>query len=158
MQQTGVIGVFDILRVEFPVGVNELAGVAQYPDRSVEDPVEPGPHGRAQIVGQRFSLRRKGSKDQPVIGIQAQFSERVLGGIKVGRIAALPANAGAKRDANQIALLVIAPLVVDTGMGGPVAPRLATHQRPAMGATVYKGVQLSRFVARHNDRRVADKG
>ena len=83
--------------------------------------------------------------------------ERVLAGIEVRVVAALALDALAERDTDQVALQVIAPLMIHTRMGHPVAAQLSTHQRAPVGAAVDKGVQTAVLAARHHNRRIPDK-
>ena len=77
--------------------------------------------------------------------------------IKVGRVAALLINPLPERHPNQVAFLVITPLVVNAGMAGLIPTGLAADHGSPMRAAIDKGVQNTFFVTRHHNRRVADK-
>ena len=77
--------------------------------------------------------------------------------IKVGRVAALLINPLTERHPNQVAFLVITPLMVNAGMARLIAPRLAADHCSPMRAAIDKGVQNALFVTRHHNRCVANK-
>ena len=157
VQQAGVVGVLDVLKVEFPVGVGILAGAAEVFERLVEHPIDVGQHGRADIVDQGLDRVAEGGEDQAAIGLDAQGAQAMIRRLEVGRHALHRLQPAPKRHADQGPGRVIAPLVIDAFVRRGVAARLAADDGAAVGAAVDPGGQFAAFGPGHHHRSLADE-
>ncbi len=123
-----MIGIAHVLGIELPVGANELTAIAEHANRTGEDFIKCRPHPRPQIVLQRFDGRVERGEDESLVCRDPEFSQGVLGGLEIIGVARFSANAFAERHADEIAREVIAPLVIDTDLGGAIAAWLAADE------------------------------
>src|SRR3954463_3668600 len=79
-------------------------------------------------------------------------------GLRIRRHAALAGDAFAKRDVQQVAGVVVGPVVVDAREALGLAARLHADQRAAVRAAVLEGMDPAGGVARHDHRHLAEEG
>ena len=100
MQQTGVVRVFGVLGIEFPVRFNMLPGGAQKFHRFAEYPLCPAGHLFTQVISETHHFVIKGSEHQPFQSLHPQPLQTVIRHIEIFGIAALTPQAAAKRHAD----------------------------------------------------------
>jgi hypothetical protein len=137
--------------------VHELAVVAEHLHRPVEHTPVVGGHARAEVVLDRRQIVGEAREDALPEHLHVQLAQAVLFQVEIGRVATLAAEAPAKWHADQVALGVVGPLVVDAGQRVGVAAQIPAHQRAAVGAAVHQHVELAVGIAGDDDRRVADE-
>ena len=157
VQQTGVIGVLDVLLHQLPVARDALAVVAQHLElAAVEQAVEVGEDGWPHEILQRLHAVVKRRKHHAATGGDFQGGEAMVFGVKVGRHAtvdlAVLANPAPKWHALQIAFEVVTPLVIGADKLFFMAMAFATKLHAPMGANVFDHVNLPLVVTRHDDR------
>src|SRR5215208_5627337 len=118
-----------------------LTRVAHHLDRAVEDPVKPLTHRRTKIGFERLNLVNKRCKDHAFVRLDAEFAQRVLRWMKVGWISAFSFNAATKRNADEIPLRVIRPLMVHALMAFAISARFTADNRAPVRTAIDKGVQ-----------------
>src|ERR1700676_3059807 len=158
MQQACMVRIPDVLVIKLPVSPDPLPRITQYPDWPIEYPVQPRPHDRTKIILQRFHLFGEGNEDQAVIGGDPELAQRMLRRVKVEWVTALAVDTLAEGHADQVALQVVAPLMINAQMACTVATQFPTHQRTPMGAAVDERVQPAILAAVDDDRGLAHEG
>ena len=158
VQQTGVVGVAQVLVVHLPVAHDALALVAEDLDRLLHHHVEVAGDQLAKIAFKRLGLFREAAEHHPAVGGHAQLGEAVATLVEILVHPALVLDAALERDAAQVAVQVVVPAVVDAGVARVVAARLAPHQRAAVRATVLASENLALHAAADQHRRLAEPG
>ncbi|EWS62853.1 hypothetical protein Y695_03916 [Hydrogenophaga sp. T4] len=161
VQQTGVVGVLDVLLHQLPVAGNALAVVAQ--DRelaAVEQAVEVLQDGRPHVLFERLDLVIERGEHHAAAHRHLELRQRMVLGVEVGRhaaidLAVLP-HAAAKGHTLQVAVGRVAPLVVGADELGLVAVALAAETHAAVRADVLHHMDRAVGGAGHDDRTFAD--
>ena len=160
VQQAGVVGVLDVLLHELPVTRNALAVVAQDLElAAVEQAIEPPQDLRAQVVLEGLHVEVEGGEDHAAARGHLQLGQAVVGGLEVRRHAALDLavllDAPPQRYPAQLALQVVAPLVIRADEGTEVAVPFAAETHAAVGAHVLEDVERAVGVAHQDHRALA---
>ena len=116
------------------------------------DPIRP------EIALDVFGILIECHEDGTPVALNPQHPQAVLGHFEVFGHAALAFKAAQERHTDQVALQVVAPVVVDAGEILGVAQLVAYQQRAAMRASVNKCMDLTIVAAHRDHRRVADIG
>src|SRR3989442_6917650 len=133
MQDARMIGVLDILHVQLPVVVHELAIAPEHTDRTMEYPGDVRGHAGTQPVGEWRHMRGEGGKHQAMQDLDAQALQAMRGKVEVWRQAPLVANAVPKRHATQAAVQIKGPVMVGTGKLLRVSALGDTEEGAALG-------------------------
>src|ERR1700694_1374450 len=158
MQQACMVRIPDVLVIKLPVSPDPLPRITQYPDWPIEYPVQPWAHDRTKIILQRFHSFGEGNEDQAVVGGDPELAQRMLRRVKVGRVTALAVDGLAEGHVDQVALKVVALLMIKAQMAGAFATQFPTDQRTPMGAAVDERVQPAILAAVDDDRGVDHEG
>ena len=163
VQQTRVVRVFDVFQHQLPVAGDALAVVTQQGEFSaIEQAVKVMQDGGAHEVLQGLHIVVKRCKHHTATGGHLQRGQAVVFGFEVGRHAAIDlaalAHAAPKGHALQLALQVVAPLVVGADQLFAIAVALAHELHAAVGTNVFKHLHLALGIAHHDDRTLAHRG
>ena len=112
MQQARMIVVAAVFDVELPVVVHELAVAAENLDLAVQRALDVLDHHRAEVVAKRRRRARERAEDQTAYGLDAQPDQPMLRLVEIGRHAAFLLDAFFERDAGQVAVEIVNPVVV----------------------------------------------
>ena len=154
-----MIGVLDVLHVELPVVGKRLRIPAEHDGlASRQDAFDAGGDRLAQIFLERGHRFREAAEHQPVEFCHPQLARPVVLHAERRRHAALAFDAVLEGDADEVALPVVGPGVVDAAEVLGIAARLERDQSAPVRAAVLEGVELAVGVARHDHRSVADGG
>src|SRR3546814_11419960 len=78
--------------------------------------------------------------------------------IEIRRHPPLALDPAAERDAHEVSVQFISPLMINAFEMRHIALACAAYRRAAMRAAVHNDMEALVLVPRHNDRRVADEG
>src|SRR5882724_1439995 len=113
MQEARMVRVLDVLEHQLPVAGDPLAQVAEHNELTAsEHTIEVAEHVFAEIILERFVLRRKAGEHDAVPARHREPLKPVLFPSKIGRHAALTAIPPAEWHAEQIAAEIIGPLMI----------------------------------------------
>ncbi len=156
VQQGGVVGIAQVLGIELPVVVDDLAVGAEDAQRPAEIARDELRHLGAEIALDRCDVVAKRAEHHAAECLDLQRLEPMVLGLEIARHAALPADAVAEGDAAQAAVEVVVPGVIDAAQARDVVLLLQAHQRALVGATVHHRVDRAIVVARDHHRRLSD--
>ncbi len=158
VQQAGVIGVLVVLGVELPIVGQNLAVIAQHLQRLDEDSVDVCEQLVAEIAVERRRLVAEGPENHSAIGLDAQPLQVMTAVVEIGTDAALAAHATAERNALQLAVEVIDPVVIDAVEFADVAVRLEAKHRALMRTAIKHRADAAVLLADRDHRRIAHVG
>ena len=116
-------------------------------------------HHRAKVVFELRRFIRKRAEHEPVDGFDTQPRQLVLSLVEVGRHSAFLLNALFERDARQVAVEIVNPVVVrahEVVRAFALAFRLMADDGALVHAPVHQRVDAAIGTAHGNDRAVAD--
>src|SRR5437763_4628024 len=125
---------------------------------TIEGRLELAQDVRTEILGKRLHLGAVGREHHAAMRADLELGEPVLALLEVARHAALAANPALERDANQITLQIVGPLVIRTDEFVSAAGQLATEFRRPMRAAILHDADGAILRARHNHGRGPDVG
>ncbi len=137
-----MIRIFDVFHHQLPIARNALTVVTQQGELSAfEDAVYPGHHIWAKIVLQRFGFVAERRKHQTIQHGNPQLGQAVVFHIKIVGHAAIDAvalfHAVFKRQASQIAVEFVSPLVIGAHKAAGIALRGLAEAHAAVRAAVF---------------------
>src|SRR5882672_6884019 len=149
MQDARMIGILDVLDIELPVVRQHLLEAAEHDGRAV---FEHARNAFDDLLSKVFVERRhvvgETTEDQTMQRRDAQLAQTVIAEAEVFLHAALAVDAVPERNAEQIALQVVGPGVIDAAEVLRVALVLQANHRAAMCAAVLESIELAVRVAR----------
>ena len=117
MEQRAVIEVAQVFVIELPIAVDVLALIADHFHRTTPKPGDVMRVVRAEIVDQRLNLVAFETREQnAVVVLDPERPQSVVALVEIIRHAALAVHAALKRHADQIAVQVVAPAMVNAGV------------------------------------------
>ena len=160
VQQTAVVAVTTVFRIELPVAGHELSRIAQNLDRALEDALNVFAHHWTQKVVERGDGRVEGAEHEAAECLDPQPLQRMLGHIEFLRIAAHAFQPPPERHADKRTGRVVGPLVIDADERpvGLVTTQRAAHGCALVGAAIYPGMDGAIGCPRHHHRSIADMG
>src|SRR5262249_51639722 len=133
VQQGGVIRVLEILVVELPIAGQRVAVVAQKPRLSPRATrLEPLEHLRAEVILPRLHVSDIGSEHDAAVSRDIEPTQSMPRAVEIGGHAALSVDPASERNAGEIALKIVGPLMVRADEFFGVAAELATEFCGAM--------------------------
>jgi hypothetical protein len=154
-----VVGVLDVLVVQLPVIGQRLREAPDHLHRSIEHAFDTLADLVAQVFLQRIHIVAEAAKDKAAEDGNAQLARMVVFLAETLWHAATAIDAAFEGHALEITLEAVGPGVVHTlEVLDPLTRSLQADQCPAMSAAVFECVDFAVSVARHDNRRLADKG
>ena len=130
--------------------------IAEHPHGPREDAVDEAEHRFAEIFVQRLSLLGHRPEQHAIGAADANLRKSVILEIKILAVTTLALDAAPERNADQLTVLAIAPLMVDADMVLGVALQFAANGRSAMGAAIDDAVKVAVVVTVNDDRRLGN--
>ena len=159
MQQSRVIGIFQVFLIELPVARQNVAvNPQQLHFGAVERCIELFADRRAEVILDGFHVVAGRCKDDAAPRRYVKLAQSPLRHVEIRRHAALSLYAAAERHGRQIALQAVGPVVIGAYETVGAAPVFAAEFDPAMGAAVLEDMDLSVHVAGNDNGERADIG
>src|SRR3546814_13255013 len=129
MEEACVVGVARMFGGYLPVAVDELALNAEYRDRAAHDPLDMLGDERTEIVRQRLHFLRECRENQPIQRFDAQLDQAMLLEIEIRRHPPLALAPAAERDAHEVSVQFISPLMKNKIGKGACRERVGKYGR-----------------------------
>jgi hypothetical protein len=158
MQQTRVIRIARILRIQLPVAVHVLTLVAEDFNRAIKYPLNARYHHWAKIFIQRCHGIGESRKNEAVESSISQGSESVCIEVKVRWHSAFAFDPRSKGYTFELTFKIVRPLVIHELQPFRVASTFAANECAAMGASILHHANVAGVVAGYEYRRFAHIG
>src|SRR5262249_21863 len=115
VEQARVVGIAHVLEIELPVRGHPLPLIAEKLDGLAEALAEVFDEQRAEVTFQRLGCVAERAEDDAVPPLDAERLQTMLSHVEVGRHATAALDTPGERNADEIAAVAVAPIVIDAG-------------------------------------------